>query len=165
MSTDASPPEPRKRVYIPLWVALAGMVLAFILALIIMAAVLEPLTNLVFPTKPVPPLPPDAVLLEAIAAPSTSNGEWLYGSQLEGCAVAQFYIEQRGTCQFNPFSCERGEDGNLRPHSLSEGLSAIGTCTATFSNVANSYSWEVIIARGSAEHTSRFRVYLYKERQ
>lgn len=150
----------RQGLQIPLWVALAGMIVALIIAIIIMANILRPLVNLVFPNAAEIPLPPDAELIETNENPRTSDGEWLYGSPTDGCVLLGFFVEAGGTCTLAPFACVRTDDSPDE-----RGYRSVGSCTGTKSDILNSYSWEVLIGTGySGEYTTRFRVYLYEER-
>ncbi len=154
--------EQSRRLDIPLWVALAGMVVALILAIVIMANVLRPLVNLIFPTTPEPPLPDNITLLETNENPRTSTGEWLYATEMDGCDLMNFYLKEGGTCNLSPFTCLGERDANGRfPRDKGE---SIGVCRGESKDIMNSYSWEVLIGSGYADHYTKFRVYLYQER-
>jgi hypothetical protein len=145
----------------PAWVVIAGMVVALLIAGIIMANVLGPLGNLIFPDEAKAPLPEGATLLEENPDPRLSDEERLYGVNLEGCAVAQFYIDQGSQCVFAPLACDPvTTDANGNPLSKS-----IATCRGTHTAVAASYSWMVDISSGYSDYRTRFRVYVFKERR
>lgn len=170
METEQQPqaPAPKQRIFIPLWVALVGMVVSLIVAVIIMATILRPLINLVFPTSAQPPLPAQIELVQEVSDPRTSDGEWLYGTQADGCAVAMFYESQGSTCIYTPFICAGDVyiDGRTATTGEKTGrVSKIAECTGSHSDVVNSYSWEVLISSGyTRDYYTRFRVYLYRER-
>ena len=44
------------------------------------------------------------------------------------------------------------------------GSTSIATCEGQVEGVVNSYSWEVLISTGYNDHFTKFRVYLYSER-
>lgn len=148
---------------IPVWVALAGMVLAIIVAIIIMVNVLEPLVNLIFPQDPEPPVPANAELISEDADSSTSSGEWLYGTDTDACQIAEFYIEEGSNCRFEPLACEENEDGELV---RAPQVNKVATCVGTEASIVSSYSWEVIISGDDIrEYETVFRLFLYEERQ
>jgi hypothetical protein len=144
------------------------MVVALVLAIIIMANVLRPLVNLIFPDPAEPPLPAQVELLEEVDDPRVSDGEWLYGTDMDGCALAAFYESQGSTCNYNPLNCAGGVYvAGLDPDTgeRTGETAQIGICTGSKSDVVNSYSWEVYINTGFAEGPyTIFRVYLYRER-
>ena len=154
----------KSRLNIPPWVALAGMILAFIIAIIIMVNILQPLVNLIFPSDPEPPIPPDAVILEEIENPATSSGEWLYGVQTPACEIARFYAEAGSICRYTPLACaeaaREAEEGVTSP----QGVKSIAVCTGTKSGVVNSYSWEALISSSQGEYETSIRLFLYTER-
>lgn len=150
--------------FIPLWIALAGLAVAVILALLIALTVLQPLLSLVFPTNPEPPLPSDAALLEEVPNPRLSYSESLYGSAMGGCDMVNFYMQEGGTCVIAPFSCSGNPtDGYVNRYAGT--VTSIATCTGKQKDLLNSFSWEVYISSGYLdEYETRFRLYLYRER-
>jgi len=162
---ESKQPEERSGLQIPLWVALAGMVLALIIAVIIMANVLRPLINLVFPSKPKLALPADVIELKKVEKPRTSDGEWLYGVNMDGCQLAKFYMDQGATCNFAPFICDgEGTDFTNQFAAVKE-VQSIGTCELSKSGVADSFSWQMLISTGYDDYLTKYRVYLYRERK
>jgi len=151
---------------LPGWVLIAGMIVALLIAGIIMATVLRPIYNLVFPGKASAPIPPGAVELEYKEPSRFSDGEWLYGSDMPGCEVVQFYIKQGSTCKIAPLAC--GETNQALAGGIGEtanSLQTIATCEGTRAAVVASHSWLVDISGGyNDEYPTRFRVYLFKER-
>jgi hypothetical protein len=156
-------PTPKNRLSIPLWVALAGMALALIVGALILSLVIRPIASLVFPSQVEVPLPAGTSLIQEFP-PTTSDGEWLYGTSIHGCEVMRFYAENGSQCNLAPFICSQDEAGNYQDPDLG-GKYQVGTCTGSKESFLNSYSWEVLInANGGGDYPTRFRVYLYQER-
>lgn len=151
------------RVLIPLWVALAGMVVALILAGIIMSNVLKPLISLIFPATPDLPLPAGVIELEEVGDPLTSDGEWLYGVEMDGCQVVQFYLDAGARCRLTPFVCEQ-VDGKLASNYDNYEFAALGTCDLVHEGEVDSYTWQLVISSGYEDYETKYRVYLYRER-
>lgn len=150
---------------IPLWVALAGLVVALVIAVIIMGNVLNPLEELIFPIDAQAPIPAEAVLIREIEDTRTSDGEWLYGIAWDGCQLAQYFLEQNGTCSFTPFACQGDPESDaFRLNNPGDSPSSVATCIGGEEGVINSYSWEALISSGYSDYQTKFRVYLYKER-
>jgi hypothetical protein len=164
MSEDPFPVDSSEEaggLIIPLWVALAGMVVALVLAVIIMANVLRPLTNLVFPADPEPPLPDGAVELQHSEESSTSDGEWFYGIDMDACQLVEYYIENDTKCRVTPFACKEGVNGAQLD---TTGTASVAVCRGTHEEVVGSYSWEVYVNASTGDYPTTFRMFLYKER-
>lgn len=152
---------------LPGWVVLAGMVVGLLIAGIIMANVLRPLYNLVFPGEAKAPIPAGAVELDYIDDSSFSDGEWLYGTTLSGCELVRFMQENDSTCTVTPLACRETNQAitDTAGQAASIGLQRIASCEGTHEAVVASYSWLVDISSGyDDEYPTRFRVYLFKER-
>ncbi|NJL92780.1 MAG: hypothetical protein HC915_03180 [Anaerolineae bacterium] len=144
---------------IPLWVALAGMIVALILGGVIIASILQPLVNLVFPGEAEPPLPEGVLELQHVEDSRLADEEWLYATTLAPCDLARFYVEAGSTCSLSPGACLEEEP------SVSGVGETIGTCQGTHEEVLASYSWRVEITSNIGQYPTIFRLYLFKERQ
>lgn len=148
-------------LYIPLWVALVGMVVGVIIAGVILVNVLQPLINLIFPSTPEVPLPAGTVEISHEDTSAISGEEWLYGVNMDACKVAQFFIDEGGRCRISPFVCTSGEDG---PELIASQTTSVGSCEGGQKDTINSYTWEIYISASDNEYDTLFRVFLYKER-
>jgi hypothetical protein len=164
-------PAKKPRIVVPIWVALAAMVLAIIVAGIIISSIAEPLLNLVSPNDPDIPIPSGAHLDEELDDPGYGTKQWLYSSQQTGCQVALFFDEIEGVeCIYSPGACAElyitPAPGQDDPSDGAENtFSQTGTCTKRVKEVASSYSWRVEIFDGyEGEYQTKFRVYLFSER-
>jgi hypothetical protein len=166
------PGNKKPHIVVPVWVALAAMVLAIIVAGIIISSIAEPLLNLVAPNEPEIPLPAGAHLDEELDDPGYGTKQWLYSSHQTGCQVALFFDDIEGVeCIYSPNSCTElfvtpGTEPNDEPNEFAQdGFSQTATCTKRVKEVASSYSWRVEIFSGyEGEYQTKFRVYLFSER-
>jgi hypothetical protein len=117
MSDSALKPEEpkgtRKSTALPIWMPLVGLLSAFVLAIAVGATICPTLSALIFP--PGPRLPTTGPVHE-ISHQSEGTGldEWVYGTDLSGCAVAQFYMDWLKNCVYDPsVGCKNGADGSL----------------------------------------------------
>ncbi len=168
----------KPRVVVPVWVALAAMVLAVIVAGVIISSIAEPLLNLISPEAPDIPLPPGAHLEKTDEESKYATTEWLYGSKLPGCEVAAFFDEHDGVeCIYTPLACPVGPEATaaaqLAPTSTPENddgrvtarFSQVAVCSKYVREVASSYTWRVDIFDGySGDYRTKFRIYLFSER-
>lgn len=156
MSEQPTHPKEKRRI-VPLWVAVAGLVLAIGLAVLVVTWIAAPLAELVLDTAPDIPLPDGAKLESETTDTGRAQHEWLYSlSNSDGCAVAEFFREQGASCAYTPLACDlEPEIGILRQ---------IATCTKTEKQLIDGYTWEVLISTEYHEDetsTAYFRVYLY----
>ncbi len=175
---DAAPSEtPKKpRVVIPVWVALAAMVLAVVVAGVIISSIAEPLLNLISPEKPDIPLPPGTHLEKKDEESNYATTEWLYGSKLPGCEVAAFFDQHEGVeCIYTPMACPVDVEATATPEveptptpeggTITANFSQVAVCSKQVKEVASSYTWRVDIFDGySGEYRTKFRIYLFSER-
>ncbi|KAB2903030.1 MAG: hypothetical protein KJ064_22775 [Anaerolineae bacterium] len=150
-------------LHIPIWVALAALAVALILAGIIMSNVLGTLVDLVFPEAVDVPLPSGAVEIDHIEDSKTADEEWLYGVDEDACRVSWFYQEAGASCNFMPTMCDVGED-NIPYLIMDEPAAMVARCTGEKPAEVSGYSYEVLVSTGSADYQTYFRVYVYKER-
>lgn len=89
----------------PLVVLLLALLIAVVLALIFGVQLLGVVSGLVFP--PDPPLPQGSTEL---SSQNLAHGldEWTYRTTRSPCAVAAFYADMGGDCQFSEAYCETG---------------------------------------------------------
>lgn len=175
-TTVSSEASPKPRLVIPIWVALAAMVLAVVVAGIIISSIAKPLLNLISPEEPDIPLPPGAHLEKVDEESGYATTEWLYGSTMPGCEVALFFDRHEGVdCIYTPLACPMGSDATaaaeIEPTPIPEGetasssFSQVATCNKQVKEVASSYTWRVSIFDGySGEYRTKFRIYLFSER-
>lgn len=165
MSEEQKPTTEQEEtgLYIPIWVALAALLVALILAGIIMSNVLGPLVDLVFPEKVDVPLPSGAVELEHTEDSKTADEEWFYGVDEDACKVSWFYEQGDASCNFMPTMCDMGED-NVPYLILDEPGALVARCFGEKPADVSGYSYEVLVSTGSTDYQTYFRVYLYKER-
>ncbi|MBI5928836.1 MAG: hypothetical protein HY862_05970 [Chloroflexi bacterium] len=165
----------KPRIVIPMWVALAAMALAVVLAGIIISLIAKPLLNLVSPEKPDIPVPSGAHLDEKDEDPNYADTQWLYSSKQTGCEVALFFDKEDDVeCTYSPYACAADATTTatpgIEPTPTAEGtigasFSRVATCTKRVKQVASSYTWRVEIFDGySGEYQTKFRIYLFSER-
>ena len=154
-SVNAVPSVASKRNEgLPMWMPLLGLLIAFAFALFVGARICPTLSGIVLP--PSPPLPSGATTLLAHEAKGVGLDEWLYGSEEEGCAIAQYYEKRFGACIYDPdASCQRGGAPPIQP-----GVGThIAQCTGSDTFGAYQVSWTVYISSGYAEQgKTHFRV-------
>jgi hypothetical protein len=156
LSQDENPEQDSRRLVIPLWVAIATLILALLIAGIIINQIATPLGDLIFGQDPDIPIPKGAKLIEEREGGSAAK-EWLYHIDKNGCEVAQFYQDQEGVeCNFTGFSCTEIPDSGSQAYQ-------IGACTFTETNSISGYSWHVDITQNQEDSRiwTSFRVYLY----
>lgn len=163
--SDATSAESKtQRLHIPLWVALAGMVVALIIFVLVMTNILEPLVGLVFPQEANVPTPNGAVLLEENDGGRTSTAEKYYGVDADGCEIAQFFQDEGATCRYTPLVCGTDEDGTLSQN-IPERVDHIATCTRRVEGTVDGYTWEIFISAGfGGTYNTQYRVFLYEQR-
>ncbi len=163
---DSSPQEAPTQggLQIPLWLALAALLMALLVAGFIALTLFEPLVSLVLPSSPEVPIPPGSVEQDYFPDSRTSDGEWLYSNPQDACQVAEYYItDADSTCNFTPYACVRDEAGELMVADAFARTS-IARCSGTHEGIVDSYAWEVFITNGGRQTDTQFRVYLYSER-
>lgn len=167
----------KPRVVVPVWVALAAMVLAVIVAGMIISSIAEPLLNLISPEEPDIPLPPGTHLEKKDDEGNYATTEWLYGSKLSGCEVAAFFDEHDGVeCIYTPLACPVGAEATATAQvaptatpddddRVTARFSQVAVCSKYVREVASSYTWRVDIFDGySGDYQTKFRIYLFSER-
>jgi hypothetical protein len=143
--------EPRSRI--PLWLALAGMVLALVVAVVIMLRVAEPLYRLLFPLEV--PVPDGVEEIEHVK-PDKGAEYWIYRTQAPGREIATFYEEHDSRCVYSAIPQELEQ----QPRSY-----AVATCNGSKEGGGLGISWEVFIHEGYSEREGPtiFRVFKYDE--
>lgn len=130
---------------VPVWMPLVGLLAAFLVALLVGASICPTLSALVLP--PGPKLPSGTVTEKTHESKAAGEDEWLYGADLDGCAVAQFYVSWLGDCNFSPVvDCKNGATKSV----IGEpGRSYhIATCTGKTTVGNYSLAWTVYIDSG-----------------
>ncbi|MFP4321523.1 MAG: hypothetical protein ACLFTK_03640 [Anaerolineales bacterium] len=151
-------------VQIPLWLALVAMLVAIIIAALIALQLFGPLVSLVLPITAEVPVPPGSTEREYIDTSRTSDGEWLYGSDLDACQVARFYIDETdSTCNFTPYACITNDAGEF-VESNPANTGTVAICRGQEEGIVDSFAWEVYISSRGGEYETLFRAYLYSER-
>ncbi|MCB9437223.1 MAG: hypothetical protein H6673_09565 [Anaerolineales bacterium] len=150
-------PKKSKRPIVPVWVAVAGLVLTIVLAVLIVFQIAAPLAELVLGRSADIPLPDGAKLESEKSEAGRAQHEWLYSlANSDGCAVAEFFHEQGASCVYTPLACELAPEVGV--------LRQIATCAKTEKQLIDGYTWEVLISTEYHEDetsTVYFRVYLY----
>lgn len=149
---------------VPPWVAVAGMILALLIAAVIIRQIARPLSDLVFGNDVDVPIPEGATLEREEEDVGSVSRTMLYSTDQDACQVAQFYVNQDGVqCFFAPFACR--EDGTINLDDASSGFRTVGTCGKTELDSVDGFSWDVIISGGyDAEQgpATRFLVSIYE---
>lgn len=158
MTEQPDPTAPKdKRPIVPVWVAIAGLVLAIALAIVIVIQIAAPLSELVLGADSDIPIPDGAKLQSESDNAGRAQHEWLYSMpKADGCEVAAFYQEQGATCSYSPFACELAPEVDV--------LRQVAICSKTEKGLIDGYTWEVIISteyQQDETSTIYFRVYLY----
>src|SRR5882724_11233073 len=139
-----------------MWMPLVGLLAAFLAALFVGASICPTLSALVLP--PGPKLPPGTVTETLHESKAAGEDEWLYSTSLDGCAVAQFYINWLGDCNFSPVvSCKNGTTSGV----IQEPGKSYHVATCMGKQVVGNYSlaWSVYIDSGySTGDTTVFRL-------
>jgi len=159
-STNIKKETPSLTQTVRLWGAIGIFILAIILAGVIVVQIAEPLADLILGEDPEVPLPDGAVLIDEWDRDEqrqSAKHEWLYGTSMNGCDVARFYIDEGFDCAL-PASCS----SILYDEESAEEFRRIGTCIKTEKDSISGYSISVDITDGYAgDLRARFRVYLY----
>jgi hypothetical protein len=146
---------PQPRMVIPLWVALSGMAVALVLAVLILSRVAGPLFGLLFPADV--PVPDGSQKVEHIK-PEKGSEYWIYRTSVPGMEVAKFYEDEGGTCHY----LVQTTGDETRPEGVSY---SVARCRGKSDSGGLTTSWEVFIAEGYAEDEGPtiFRIYKYGE--
>jgi hypothetical protein len=140
---------------LPIWMPLVGLALALILAIYMGVRIIPTLSGVVLP--PDPPLPTGGTMaMIKHEGKGVGLDEWLYGTNLHGCQVAQYYKQRFAECIFDPDSnCQNGGTLPMQP-----GVSAfIARCGGKDTFGAYQLTWTVYISTGYAEQgRTHFRV-------
>ena len=103
--------------------------------------------------------PPDAPLPDDVFEMSHENlaygsDRWLYGTNIDGCALVEFYVANDGECVVTPTACVGGEFGTTSPNQQT-----IATCEGEKEFSIFALRWSVTIGAGYAtEPITRFNV-------
>ncbi len=145
---------------IPIWVALAALLLALLCGVVVFMTIAEPLAELVLGRDPDIPVPDGAVLEQEVEGQGSASKEWLYRIDDLGCEVARYYVDQGADCVFTPYSCnlERQEP----PEGVNFEIHEIAECTKTVDRLIAGYTWRVHITSYSSGTHTRFRIYLFE---
>ncbi len=130
---------------VPVWMPLAGLLAAFLVALLVGASICPTLSALVIP--PGPKLPSGTITEKLHESKAAGEDEWLYSTNLEGCTVAQFYVDWLKDCTFAPnISCKNGATKSV----IGEAGQSyhVATCTGKQSVGNYSLAWTVYIDSG-----------------
>src|SRR5215468_5828422 len=95
-NTPSKDKQPREGV--PVWMPLIGLLAAFLVALYVGATICPTLSALVMP--PGPRFPQGTMHEKLHTSQAGGEDEWLYGTDIDGCAVAQFYMDWLKDCTF-----------------------------------------------------------------
>lgn len=154
-SEHESPAASPRRRAVPLWLALAGMVIGLLLATVILARVAGPLYGLLFPVEvPVP----DGVEQIDHQDPDQGAEYWIYRTTRPGREIAAFYEDEGGECWYT------ARDEALDP--VAPGMSySVAHCLGTKISGGLGVGWEVYIHEGYSpqQGPTIFRLYRYGE--
>ncbi len=161
---ETKPPEQENSggLHIPMWVALAGLLLSLILAAVIMRNIISPIADLIFPASVDIPLPDGAKEIEHLKESKTAEEEWLYQVEGDACEISWFYQGEARSCQYSPGMCQMDEEQD-KPILINPAPDAlVAKCTGGESTEVTGYSWEVMVSTGSTGEETYFRVFLYE---
>lgn len=144
-----------------MWVAIAGLVLSLILGGIIMANIIKPLNDLIFPAEVKVPKPDGAVERDHIEDSKTADEEWLYSVEGDACQIAWFFEQNGGTCNFMPTMCKVDEN-DVPTLNTNQPDALTAQCSGGESSEVTGYSWEVMVSTGGTSNETYYRVFLYK---
>jgi hypothetical protein len=153
--SDAAPSGRRRRLVVPLWLALVVMGVSLLCAVLILARVAGPLYGLLFPLDP--PVPDGVEEVEHVK-PDTGAEYWIYRTTLTGRQVAEFYEQEGGQCRYSLQG--QSEDERVEDQSYS-----VARCLGEKESAGLKTSWEVLIAEGYSDDIGPtiFRLYKYGE--
>jgi len=102
---DAQNAQTPARDGLPLWIPLAGLLVAMIFAVFVGVRIFPVLAALLFP--PEPPLPPgDVRLIGTPENKGVGRDEWLFGTNGNACELMRYYQDRLGGCEEDPsISC------------------------------------------------------------
>jgi len=104
---------------LPLWIPLAGLLVAMIVAVIVGVRVFPVLAALLFP--PEPPLPPvDVRLIGTPENKGVGRDEWLFGTNGNACELMRYYQDRLGGCEEDPSISCATTSGHAKPSKRSE---------------------------------------------
>ncbi len=140
-----------------MWLPLAALIIAVLVAAVIVARIGGTLSALVSPPQPV--LPPDAMLQSQ--GSDTVGNWWLYQTDVAGCKVAKLYKDSLGDCSYSPMSgCN--PDGSGGPQFDVAGGQEIAECAGRQTVGSYSVMWRVNISVSTDPKTQTqtvFRIY------
>jgi hypothetical protein len=152
-----SPQETRdKNEGIPLWIPIIGLFLVFIIAVVVGIRVLPTLSALVMP--PSPRLPDGVVKALQEEQKGAGLDEFVYGSTMSGCQIAQFYQDWLKECVYDPgITCRNGQ---LEQATVpTDNTYHVARCQGYQSIGMGRFMWTVYISSGyQQENTTVFRV-------
>jgi hypothetical protein len=140
---------------LPLWMPLAGLVIAFAFAVFVGIRVCPTLSGVVLPpSAPVPAT--GTITLLKHDQKGTGLDEWLYGSDQKGCDVARFYEQRLSDCTYDP-------DSNCASPVGTQPILTTGQlvvqCSGTDTFGAYKVLWTVYVSTGYSEGgQTHFRV-------
>ncbi len=138
-----------------MWIPVVGLLVAFVFAIFVGARICPTLSGVVLP--PDPPLPSGAnITLLTRESKGVGLDEFLYGTDVHGCQIAQYYKTRLANCIYDPDS--NCTSGGVPP--LQAGVANfIAQCTGADSFGAYRLTWTVYISTGYAEQgRTHFRV-------
>lgn len=152
--TEQTTRKRSKREGMPVWLPFVGLLVAFLFAVYAGARICPTLSALVLP--PEPPLPDGRMTRLLHENKGVGLDEYVYGTGLSGCRVAEYYEERLEQCFYDPgMSCRNGEPVSMPDVSEQH----VARCTGRQSIDAYSVFWTVYISTNYGdENVTRFRV-------
>jgi hypothetical protein len=152
--TEKTVPTGERSEGLPLWVPIVGLSIALIFAIYVASRIFPTLSGVVLPLDP--PLPSGTIAMLTHEGKGVGLDEWLYGTDMHGCQIAQYYRQRFTECIYDPDSnCQNGG----RPPLQAGVADFIARCDGKDSFGAYNLTWTVYISTGYAEQgRTHFRV-------
>jgi hypothetical protein len=130
---------------VPNWMPLIGLMAAFVMAILVGATVCPTLSGIILP--PDPRLPPGNIVERSHESLTKGDDEWLYGTNLDGCAVAKFYEQWLQDCSYAPnLTCNGSSTQSVIGEP--ENSYQVATCRGKQSVGTGSFAWTAYISSG-----------------
>ncbi|MBX3063830.1 MAG: hypothetical protein KF726_12690 [Anaerolineae bacterium] len=144
---------------LPIWMPLAGMVVAFAFLVYAGTQIFPTLLGLVFP--PEPPVPPDNATMISHNQIGPGADEWQYSSALTGCEIAKYVQDRVGGCIYDPSS--QCTPDTMMPGPTEGTAYPVAKCVAIQGSGVASYRWLIQITTGHTPTDAKTRMRIYRE--